>query len=283
MDHSRFLGADHPVEGSRVTLVGAPFDGTSSFRPGSRFGPAGVRLWSEVLETFSPSFRQDLGDLKFADDGDADVFAIPEWGTVSAAIREKVRKVLSLGSRTILIGGEHLVTLPAVEETLRVYPDLTILQMDAHLDLRDEYNGARFSHATVMRRVFDLVGKGRLFQFGVRSGDREEWELAKWENTIARDIPALARTLAGKPVYLTVDLDVLDPSIMPETGTPEPGGITFRELESAILSLRGLEIVAADVVEFCPGPGGGGPSGAVAAKVIRELAFLVGRRKEDPV
>ena len=276
MDHSRFLAADHPVEGSRVTLVGAPFDGTSSFRPGSRFGPAGARLWSEVLETFSPSFRQDLRDRKVADDGDADVFAVPEWGTVSTAIREKVRKALSMGSRTILIGGEHLVTLPAVEETLRIYPGLTVLQMDAHLDLRDEYNGTRFSHATVMRRVFDLVGKGRLFQFGVRSGDREEWELAERENTVVKDIASLVETLAGKPVYLTVDLDVFDPSAMPETGTPEPGGITFRELERAILSLRSLEIVAADVVEFCPGPGGGGPSGAVAAKVIRELAFLVG-------
>lgn len=276
MNLSRFLGADHPVEGSRVALLGAPFDGTSAFRPGARFAPSSVRIWSEVLETYSPVFKKDLSELKVADAGDADTFAIPEWGLVSEAIRDKVRWLLSRGSRTVLMGGEHLVTLPAVEECLRIHPDLAVLQMDAHLDLRDEHNGARFSHATVMRRVLEKVGKGRLFQFGVRSGPREEWELARREKTIVNDTAALRPTLEGRPVYLTVDLDVLDPSVMPETGTPEPGGMTFKEIQDAIYSLRGLDVVAADVVEYCPAPGGGGPSGAVAAKIIRELCFLVG-------
>jgi len=276
MDLTRFLGADHAVKDSRVTLLGAPFDGTSSFRPGARFGPSSARTWSEVLETYSPAFRKDLSDMKLADAGDADTFAVPGWDAVSKTIRGRVRKVLSSGSRLLLIGGEHLVTLPAVEEHLKIYPDLAVLQMDAHLDLRDEHNGARYSHATVMRRVLDHVGKGRLFQYGVRSGTREEWELAEKERTVVPDIAALGGILKGRPVYLSVDLDVLDPSVMPETGTPEPGGITFRELGSAIYSLRDLDVVGADAVEYCPWPGGGGPSGAVAAKVLRELAFLVG-------
>ena len=275
---SRFLGADQPVEDSRVALLGAPFDGTSSFRPGARFGPSFIRVWSEVLETYSPAFRKDLSDIGLADAGDADTFAVPEWSTVSKAIGDKVGGILAAGSRPILMGGEHLVTLPAVEECLRVHPDMAVVQMDAHLDLRDEHNGAHFSHATVMRRVLEKVGKGRLFQLGVRSGAREEWDLAQAQETVVPEMTVPRGALEGRPVYLTVDLDVLDPSVMPETGTPEPGGITFREIQNAFLSLRGLDVVAADVVEYCPLAGGTGPSGAVAAKVIRELAFLVGER-----
>ena len=143
MDQVRFLGADHPVDGSGITLVGAPFDGTASFRPGARFGPDSARIWSEVLETFSPVFKKDLGDLKLADMGNIGIFAASGWQAVSDAVCESVGSILSIGSRPVLIGGEHLITLPAVEECLGVYPDLVVVQMDAHLDLRDEYEGNR--------------------------------------------------------------------------------------------------------------------------------------------
>ena len=275
METVRFLGADYGVEDSGVTLMGVPFDGTASFRPGARFGPNSARIWSEVLETYSPVFGRDLGDLKLADAGDVGTFAASGCRGVSDAVREGVRKIISVGSRPILIGGEHLITLPAVEECLVTFPDLVVVQMDAHLDLRDEFEGLRYSHATVMRRVLEKVGKERLVQFGVRSGTREEWELAGSEGTVVRDIGSLGGVWSGRPVYLTVDLDVLDPSVMPETGTPEPGGLMFHDLHEAILSLRGLNVIGGDVVEYCPFPGGGGPSGAVAAKVIRELIFLV--------
>ncbi len=272
--HIRFLGADHTVKGSAVTLMGVPFDGTASFRPGARFGPDSARIWSEVLETYSPAFEKDLGDLRIADAGNTGDSAAG-WQSVYDAVRKSVGRVISLGSRPLLVGGEHLITLPAVEECLNAFPDLVVVQMDAHLDLRDEYHGNRHTHATVMRRVLEKVGNKRLIQFGVHSGTREEWDFAARQNTIIQDTAPLSEALAGRPIYLTVDLDVMDPSIMPETGTPEPGGLTFLELHKAILSLRGLDVVGADAVEYCPSPGGGGPSGAVAAKVIRELIFLI--------
>ena len=278
METLRFLGAECRVDDSEIALLGIPFDGTASFRPGARFGPNSARIWSEVLETYSPVFERDLGDLRLADAGDVGAMAAPGWEKVSDAVRKGVGKIVSVGSRPVLIGGEHLITLPAVEECLETYPDLVVAQMDAHLDLRDEYQGVRYSHATVMRRILEKVGKNRLIQFGVRSGTREEWELAGKENTVVRDVESLAGALSGRPVYLTVDLDVLDPSVMPETGTPEPGGLAFIDLHEAILSLRGLNVIAGDVVEYCPHPGGGGPSGAVAAKVIREIIFLIAER-----
>jgi agmatinase len=275
MNHIKFIGADHPEKGSDVTLMGVPFDGTSAFRPGSRFGPDFVRVWSDVLETYSPVFDRDLEDLRIADAGNVGNTAAAGWQAVSEAITEAVDRIITLGSRPLVIGGEHLVTFPAVEACLKAHPDLVVVHMDAHLDLRDEYDGNRYTHATVMKRILEKVGNSCLIQFGVRSGTRDEWRLATREDTIVQSTTSLSRDLEGRPVYLSVDLDVLDPSIMPETGTPEPGGLTFLQLHEAIISLRGLDVVGADVVEYCPFPGGGGPSGAVAAKVIRELIFLI--------
>jgi agmatinase len=142
------------------------------------------------------------------------------------------------------------------------------------MDLRDEYEGIRFSHATVMRRVMEVVGSDRLLQYGIRSGTREEWALSDEKRTMVHDLQQIPELVGERPLYLSVDLDVLDPSVMPETGAPEPGGMTFNELNDALLALRGLNIIGGDVVEYCPSPGWGGPSGAVAAKVVRELIFL---------
>ena len=172
------------------------------------------------------------------------------------------------------MGGEHLITLPAVEAIAAAFPGLVVVQMDAHMDLRDDYEGVRLSHATVMRRVMEKVGSDKLLQYGIRSGTREEWALSEENDTLVSDPETLPDIIGDRPVYLSIDLDVLDPSIMPETGTPEPGGISFSQLHKAILACRGLNIVAGDVVEYCPIPGWGGPSGAVAAKVVRELIFL---------
>jgi agmatinase len=172
------------------------------------------------------------------------------------------------------MGGEHLVTLPAVEAAAQAYPDIVVLHLDAHLDLRDDYEGLKLSHATVMRRVMEKVSPGRLLQFGIRSGTREEWALSEEKGTLLEDLSSLPGIVGDKPVYLTLDLDVLDPSIMPETGAPEPGGLSFSDLHKVMLACRDIRVVAGDVVEYCPLPGWGGPSGAVAAKVVRELVFL---------
>lgn len=284
-----FLGARRGSEGGDVVLTGVPYDGTASFRPGARFGPQAMRIWSDVLETYSPAFDADLADIDLVDAGDLEISS-SDWETTSRSVASAVRSCIHGGTIPLLLGGEHLITLPAVKEVVDGHRDLVVIQMDAHMDLRDEYQGLTCSHATVMRRVMETLGHGRLLQFGVRSGTREEWQLARSEDTLFTDIEALRDAVGARPVYLSLDLDVLDPSILPETGTPEPGGLTFSELHESLLALRGLSIVAADVMEYCPLPGGGGPSGAVAAKAVRELVFLAaegrgkrgeGRRKRE--
>jgi len=276
----RYLAADSPADKADVVLTGVPFDGTACFRPGARFGPQGIRFWSDVLETYSRPFDADLLDLKLADAGDLPVSSA-DWQAASTQIYRMVKNILLQGAVPILMGGEHLITLPAVKASADAFPGLVVLHMDAHLDLRDDYDGLKLSHATVMRRVMETVGPGGLLQYGVRSGTKEEWKLSEEKATLLIDLDALSGIFGSRPVYLSVDLDVLDPSVMPETGAPEPGGITFPQLHEAILACRGLNLVGADVVEYCPLPGGGGPSGAVAAKVVRELIFLCAENGRD--
>jgi agmatinase len=269
-----FLCADSsPVDGE-VVLMGVPFDGTSCFRPGSRFGPHSIRVWSDALESYSPQLDMDLEDIRLADLGDLEVPAAG-WDEVARRIRATMAPLLDGGRIPVVLGGEHLISLAAVGACLDRYPDLCVLHVDAHLDLRDEYDSDRHTHATVIRRVMDLVGSDRLLQWGVRSGTREEWETARSAGTLITDPSRIPDRLRGRPLYLTLDLDVLDPSILPETGAPEPGGLFFRELLDFLHALKGLPIVGADVVEYSPaGPGMGGPSGAVAAKAVREVILL---------
>jgi agmatinase len=269
----RFIAAGSSVDKADIVLLGVPYDGTACFRPGARFGPGGIRLWSDVLETYSRPFDADLEEMSLADAGDLSILPA-DWERASGRIGDAVTDVLEQGSVPVLLGGEHLVSLPAVQACASHFPGLTVLQLDAHLDLRDEYEGLRFSHATVMRRIVEFIGPDRLLQYGIRSGTREEWTWSGENGTILADVDDLAGRAGSGPVYLSIDLDVLDPSIMPETGAPEPGGMTFQELHAVMLSMRGINIVGADVVEYCPLPGLAGPSGAVAAKVVRELILL---------
>ncbi|UCF32028.1 MAG: agmatinase [bacterium] len=269
-----FLCADSSPENGDVVLMGVPFDGTSCFRPGSRFGPHSIRIWSDVLESFSPELDMDLEEIRLGDLGDLEV-PVAGWDEVALRIRESMAPLLAEGKIPVVLGGEHLISLAAVGACLDRYPNLCVLHVDAHLDLRDEYESDRHTHATVMRRVMDLLGSDRVFQWGVRSGTREEWKMARSVGTIIDTPSEIRDRLGGRPLYLSLDLDVLDPSILPETGAPEPGGLFFRELLNFLHALRGLPIVGADVVEYSPaGPGMGGPSGAVAAKVVREVILL---------
>ena len=275
----RYLAANSSLDEADVVLTGVPFDGTACFRPGARFGPQGIRFWSDVLETYSSPFDADLEELNLEDAGDLQ-FSPADWARASELIHGSVANTLKRGAVPILMGGEHLITLPAVEAVLSSYPEVLVLHMDAHMDLREDYEGLPLSHATVMKRVMERVGSGRLIQYGIRSGTREEWRLSERQGTLLKNLDNLSDIVGDRPVYLSIDLDVLDPSIMPETGAPEPGGLSFSELHGAILAFRGLKVVAADVVEYCPDPGGGGPSGAVAAKVVRELIFLCAEGKK---
>lgn len=278
-----FIGADSTFEDSRIVIFGAPYDSTTSFRPGTRFGPAAVRSESFGIETYSPYQDRDLEtDVAVHDAGDLELpFGAPDRAL--AMIEAKADEILSAGKIPFLLGGEHLVSLGAVRAAAKKYPDLHIIHFDAHADLREDYLGVRLSHACVMRRCYDLLGDGRIWQFGIRSGTRDEFAFMR-EGHVTTE-PFSVKTLSslsfseGTPVYLTVDLDVLDPSEFPGTGTQEAGGLRFTELLSALTEiLRRFNVVALDNVELSPGLDASGRSTALACKILREQLLSLARR-----
>lgn len=277
-NESTIIACDGVYEESRIVLFGAPYDSTTSFRPGTRFASSAIRSESFGIETYSPYQNKDMADYRYFDSGDLEL----PFGDVMMALDEigrREKEILSDGKLPFMIGGEHLVTYGAVREAVSKYPDLHIVHFDAHADLREEYLGVRFSHASVLRRCHDLVGDARIFQFGIRSGDRSEFEWGKGHVfTHLFDFGALDETvekLKGKPVYFTLDLDVLDPSIFPGTGTPEAGGVTFRQLMEALEKVAKLDIVGLDMNELSPVYDQSGCSTAVACKVLRELLLFL--------
>jgi len=274
-----FIGCDGEYEDSKIVIFGAPFDGTTSYRPGARFAPSRMRDESEyAIETYSPYQNKDLMDYSIFDGGDLE---IPYGNTerVLKVIEDYVEGLLKDDKISLMIGGEHLVTLGAVRAYGKHYDDLHIVHFDAHPDLRDEYLGEKLSHATVMRRCWEIVGDDRIFQYGIRSGDREEllWgkEHVKTSMFDFAGIESLKKRIKDKPVYLTIDLDVLDPSEFPGTGTPEAGGVSFRELLEALNHLKGLNIVGLDMVELSPPNDPTGISTALACKLLRELLLQI--------
>jgi agmatinase len=277
-----FLGCDNDFEESKIVIFGAPFDSTTSYRPGTRFASRHMRAESYGLETWSPYQNLDLEDAKIFDSGDLELC----FGDTSLAlsdIEKRAEEILNADKLPLMIGGEHLVTLGAVRAVAKKYPDLHVIHFDAHADLRDEYLGAHLSHASVLHRVWDIVGDGRIYQFGIRSGDRAEFEWGKNHvETHLFTFDCLEETiekLQGKPVYFTIDLDVLDPSVFPGTGTPEAGGVTFMQLLDALLKVSRLNIVGMDINELSPMLDASGASTATALKVMRELLLAVYNNK----
>ena len=275
-----FIGCDCPYEQAKIVLYGAPFDSTTSFRPGARFGSAAMRHESFGLETYSPYQDKDLTDCAIFDSGDLELC----FGSAEAAladIESRAAEILEDEKLPLLLGGEHLVTLGAVRAVLNRYPDLHIIHFDAHADLRQDYLGASLSHACVIRRCHDMVGDGRIHQFCIRSGDREEFQFAKSHTELHPfcfdGLEDLTRKLAesGVPVYFTIDLDCLDPAAFPGTGTPEAGGVTFPQLLDAIRLVSRTNVVAADVNELAPMLDSSGVSTATACKVLRELLLYL--------
>ena len=277
-----FIGCDCGYEEASIALFGAPFDSTTSFRPGARFGSAAIRHESFGLETYSPYQDKDLTDKKVFDCGDLELC----FGSSEAALKdieELTRKIVNDGKLPIMIGGEHLVTYGAVKAVFGKFPDLQIIHFDAHADLRDDYLGAKLSHACVMRRCFDLLGDNKIHQFCIRSGDREEFRFADEHTDMHKfsfdGLPELVSELESNktPVYLTIDLDCLDPSVFCGTGTPEAGGVSFTELLSAILKVSRTNIVGADINELAPMLDSSGASTATACKVLRELILSINK------
>ena len=275
-----FISCDAPYEDASIVLFGAPFDSTTSFRPGARFGSAAIRHESFGIETYSPYQDADLTDYAVFDSGDIELcFGSAE--SALADIEERAAEILNDGKFPLLIGGEHLVTLGSVRAVAEKYPDLHIIHFDAHADLRDDYLGAKLSHACVIRRCHDILGDGRIHQFCIRSGDREEFRFAKEHTDMhALSLNGLKETVeelkaAGVPVYFTIDLDCLDPSAFPGTGTPEAGGISFLELLDAIRTVVKCNLVAADINELAPMLDASGASTAAACKILRELLLAI--------
>lgn len=275
-----FLGCDNAYDESRIVLFGAPFDSTTSFRPGTRFASATMRSESFGIETFSPYQERDLEDIAVFDAGDIELpFGSP--ARALAMLEDEAAGILADGKLPLMIGGEHLVTLGPVRAACKRYPDLHIIHFDAHADLRADYLGEPLSHACVLRRCHDLVGDGKIFQFGIRSGERAEFDFAKTHTTMRRfDFEGLAdvvKQLGDKPVYFTLDLDVLDPSEFPGTGTPEAGGVHFPQLLEAIRTVARCNVVAADINELSPHYDPSGASTALACKLLRETLLCLYR------
>lgn len=277
-----FIGCESSFEEASIVLYGAPFDSTTSFRPGARFGPAAMRHESFGLETYSPYQDRDLMDISVFDSGDLELcFGSSEMAL--SDIQKRAEEILKADKFPLLLGGEHLVTLAAVRAVAAKYPDLHIIHFDAHADLRDDYLGARLSHACVLRRCHDLLGDGRIHQFCIRSGEREEFRFATQHtdfHPLSFDgLEETVRELKEKnvPIYFTIDLDCLDPAVLPGTGTPEAGGVTFLELLEAIRTVAQANVVGADVNELAPMLDASGVSTATACKVLRELLLAIAK------
>ena len=275
-----FIGCDSEYEESKIVLFGAPFDSTTSFRPGARFGSAAIRHESFGIETYSPYQDKDLTDIKVFDCGDLELcFGSPEMALKD--IEDQARKIVSDGKLPVMLGGEHLVTFPAVKAVFEKYPKMHIIHFDAHADLRDDYLGAKLSHACVIRRCYELLGDGKIHQFCIRSGDREEFRFADEHTDMHKfsfdGLKELVEELVSDkiPVYFTIDMDCLDPSVFCGTGTPEAGGVNFKELLSAILEVSKTNIVGADLNELAPMLDASGASTAVACKTLRELILSI--------
>ena len=277
-----FIGCESSFEEASIVLYGAPFDSTTSFRPGARFGPAAMRHESFGLETYSPYQDRDLMDISVFDSGDLELcFGSSEMAL--SDIQKRAEEILETDKFPLLLGGEHLVTLAAVRAVAAKYPDLHIIHFDAHADLRDDYLGARLSHACVLRRCHDLLGDGRIHQFCIRSGEREEFRFAAQHTDFHplsfEGLEETVRELKEKnvPIYFTIDLDCLDPAAFPGTGTPEAGGVTFLELLEAIRMVAQGNVVGADVNELAPMLDASGVSTATACKVLRELLLAIAK------
>lgn len=277
-----FIGCDAEYRDAKIVLFGAPFDSTTSYRPGTRYGSSAIRHESFGLETYSPYLDEDLTDYAVFDSGDLELC----FGSSELALKDieaHTSIILNDNKLPLMLGGEHLVTLGAFRSVLNKYPNIHIIHFDAHTDLRDNYLGAKLSHACVIRRCHDLIGDGRIHQFCIRSGEREEFRFANEHTNLHKyNFDGLLETvenLKDTPVYFTIDLDCLDPSAFPGTGTPEAGGVTFMELLDAIKSVAKCNIVGADVNELSPMLDTSGASTALACKVVRELMLAILKHK----
>ncbi|RKX93509.1 MAG: agmatinase [Spirochaetes bacterium] len=265
-------------------LIGIPFDGTASFKPGARFAPDAIRHASQGLESYSPYLNADLSDFKIYDSGNMDIsFSSPE--KTMDEIYNFYKEVLSRGKLVCTLGGEHSITFPIVKALVERYPELKLIHLDAHADMRESYGGSKYSHASVIKRILEVIDVNNYYGFGIRSGLRDSFNSLKklknfypFNDGINRLKEISAMIDNSIPVYITFDLDVLDPSFIPGTGAPEPAGVSTKELLQAILKLSKLNIVGFDIVELCPPCDPSGISETTAAFFTRELLLIMNEK-----
>lgn len=266
-------------ENAPVVIFGVPLDETTSFRPGTRFGPSSTRESSHALEDYSLRQQKSLDSSDYYDAGDL-VLPLGNAREALDVIKEAASEILASGRRFMAIGGEHLLTWALVNAMLERYPDLVVIQLDAHADLRQEFTGTQWSHGTVMRRVIDSLGPSRLFQLGIRSADKGELEEAKGLSEVhfykvLEPLRTVLPKIGERPIYLSIDIDVIDPAFAPGTGVPEPGGVTSSEVLDALALMSGRNVVGADLVEVAPAYDSTGQTGLLAAAIVRECLLLL--------
>ncbi|SMB96122.1 agmatinase [Desulfonispora thiosulfatigenes DSM 11270] len=270
-----YIASNDSYKNSDIIIIGVPMDYTVSYRPGSRSGPQQIRTVSYGIEEFSFYCQKDLRDYSFYDAGD---ISLP-FGNVSQSlniISKVAGQIIKDNKFPIYLGGEHLITWPIVNEYSNNYPELALLHFDAHADLRKDYLGEENSHATVIRKICEKIGGKNVYQFGIRSGDKEEFEYAKnntnmYINEVLDPLKEIITKLKNRPVYITIDIDVVDPAFAPGTGTPEPGGCTSKEILDAVLLMKDLNVVGIDVVEVSPMNDHSDRTALLAAKLVREI------------
>jgi len=282
--NTRFMGSVNHYENADIILVGVPMDFTCSFRPGTRFGPQKIREISIGIEEYSIYMDKDLADKKYYDAGDLDL----PFGNVDRCLEiigDACRQILKDNKFPLFIGGEHLISLPLIREAYNKYGDeMLLLHFDAHADLRENYIGECNSHASVIRRVTEFINGQNIYQFGIRSGTKEEFEFAK-ENTnlflfdVLEPLKSVIGQFGSRPVYVTLDIDVVDPAFANGTGTPEPGGCTSREILQAVTEMSSLNIIGFDLVEVSPIFDQSDRTALLAAKIIRDIILSVNKAK----
>ncbi len=277
-ENAIFMGAKRSPDNCEIGIFGVNYDGTCSFKPGARFGPEAIRQVSSCLETYCPKLNKDLENIMYVDFGSI-IIDNNDSKSVIESVKSATNFLINKGLKPIMLGGEHSITTGAVEALVKKYPDLILVQLDAHADLRESYIGNKHSHACTMKRCLEVLPKKKIFQVGIRSGTKEEFQFMHNNNQLvnfcpggsAQELKQALLPYSKSPIYLTIDLDWFDPSLLSGTGTPEPGGFFWNDFEEILKTLRDFKIVASDIVELSPEIDKSGVSSIVAAKLLRSL------------
>lgn len=269
-----FYFATATLKEADIVILGIPFDRSSSFMPGSRFAPPQIRVGAENVESYSPYFNQDLTNLKIHDAGDV-ILTFTTIKQTFRQIQKAISKYLRKQKRVIILGGEHTVTIPIIKELIKFYPNLHLIQFDAHPDTRDEYLQEKFCHATVIKRISEFLPEKNIYQLGLRSLTTTPQNKNQFLYKVTEYIETIKEQIGQAPCYLTLDVDVVDAGLMPAVQTPVPGGITYQELFSAIVKMSGLNFVGCDIVEYNPLAVPSLTYASIVAEIVRELILMI--------